>query len=100
VIRLRELEVHHADLALGYELSDIPADVLEILLEDVTGHLLSTHAAPDLELRDERGDLVLAHETGGPVVRGRRSDLLAWLTGRSPGTGLGPQPLPVLPPWI
>ncbi|MBV7697488.1 maleylpyruvate isomerase family mycothiol-dependent enzyme [Streptomyces sp. TRM70350] len=106
VIRLRELEVHHVDLAVGYTFVDIPPSAREIILADVAGYLAQTPGMPDLELRDATGESV--HTFGGghperPVVTGSRADLLAWLAGRSPGTGLATHdsgPLPELPRWI
>jgi maleylpyruvate isomerase len=101
VIRLRELEIHHTDLDLGYGFADIPAVARDIVLDDVTGYLDRSGTAPDLVLRDEAGATVHRFGTGGPTVTGTRADALAWLTGRSTGHGLrATTALPALPPWI
>lgn len=42
MIRLRELEVHHTDLALGYSFADILDPVVRVLLDDVSRHLRGT----------------------------------------------------------
>ncbi|MFI1966487.1 maleylpyruvate isomerase family mycothiol-dependent enzyme [Streptomyces pathocidini] len=103
VIRLRELEVHHADLDLGYGFADIPDAALRTITEDVAGHLAQATAATTFELRDEQGAPIHRFGTGGPTVTGTRPDVLAWLTGRSAGEGLTTADgaaLPALPGWI
>ncbi|MGP3980316.1 maleylpyruvate isomerase family mycothiol-dependent enzyme [Streptomyces sp. KR80] len=101
VIRLRELEVHHTDLDIGYGFSDIPQPALGIVLDDVTGYLAPADETPHFVLRDENGEVIHRFGTGGPTVSGPRAAVLAWLTGRSAGEGLtSTAPLPVLPGWI
>ncbi|MCS5734767.1 maleylpyruvate isomerase family mycothiol-dependent enzyme [Herbiconiux daphne] len=89
-MRTRELWLHALDLGNGGRFSDVPAPVARRLLGDVLG----TWAARDkagagprhvLEATDT-GEVFRAD--GGPdapdtLVRGTRSDLLAWATGRS-----------------
>ncbi len=97
--RWREVELHHLDLGLGYDMADWPdayVDVeLALGLADLPGRL-----EPGVGLD------ILASDTGGrwpvgvqdapavPVVA-RRRQLVAWLTGRSDGGG----DLPALGPW-
>ncbi|MEU9234703.1 maleylpyruvate isomerase family mycothiol-dependent enzyme [Streptomyces subrutilus] len=101
VIRLRELEVHHTDLDLGYGFADIPRPAADVLLDDVAGYLAAADGTPPCTLRDDAGAPVAAFGSGGPVVTGSRGALLAWLTGRSAGEGLtAAGPLPALPAWI
>jgi maleylpyruvate isomerase len=101
VIRLRELELHHIDLDLGYGFGDIPQSTLEIILQDVTGHFRQVDGMPDLLLRDSGGAVIGKFGTGGPSVSGTRPDVLAWLTGRSAGEGLhSATALPSLPRWM
>jgi maleylpyruvate isomerase len=102
-IRLRELEVHHVDLDVGYGWVDIPADVATRIVDDILGRLATRDdagrfriAAIDVELEREIGH-------GGPLVTGEQAALLAWLSGRSPGTGLtveGAAAVPVAPAWL
>lgn len=75
VLRLRELEIHHVDLDLGYGPADWPVDFVEHTLESelpALEALVLGFAAPDLP----------------------RHELLAWLLGRPMTAGL-----PELPAW-
>lgn len=86
LMRLREVEIHHADLDAGYSAADWGEDFRAILLESLT-----KLAAPepfsirptDLDRTWHYGD-----GEGGPVVTGTASDLGWWLTGRGTGEGL------------
>lgn len=90
LMRLREVEIHHADLGAGYTADDWPADFRAILLESMTKR---PYPAPfdvrptDLDhtwhygASSEDGD-------GGPVVTGTSAALGWWLTGRGAGEGL------------
>ncbi len=84
-MRLREVEIHHADLGPGYS----PAD----WLDGVAVRVLDAMTA-----RDPAGRPFRVHPTdvdrtwtfgaGGPTVSGTAADLAWWLTGRGDGTGL------------
>lgn len=101
VIRLRELELHHVDLDIGYGWHDIPASARQIILADVLGYYAEADGVPDFTLRDPEGDVIGRCGTGGPVITGTPADALAWLAGRSGGTGLtSTAGLPGLPPWL
>lgn len=50
VIRLRELEVHHVDLAVGYTFADIPGPARDMILADVAGYLAQAQGMPDIGL--------------------------------------------------
>lgn len=100
-----EIELHHIDLDIGYEPSDLPQDFVAaetaFLAERFREH-------PDVPA------LVLAPAGGEPLTSGRAPDgtgreitvagpgaeLMAWLAGRSDGARLdsGGAGLPVLPP--
>ncbi|GAB2738892.1 maleylpyruvate isomerase family mycothiol-dependent enzyme [Streptomyces bullii] len=96
-----EVELHHVDLGIGYELEDLPAEFTEreigFLAERFTGH-------PDV--RPTRlTDGTRAWRTGREgepelTVSGSRAELLGWLAGRRDGSGLRVEggPLPALPP--
>ncbi|WP_261951699.1 maleylpyruvate isomerase N-terminal domain-containing protein [Streptomyces nigrescens] len=114
--RLRELEIHHADLDAGYTFADIPAATVRWILDDIVAALARREADAEKAaetgaetgaggdgagrvsaVRIEATDADYARAigsgdgagAGGPVVLGRSADLLAWLTGRSPaGAGL------------
>lgn len=83
-MRLREVEIHHADLQVGYDHGHWPEAFVVYLLD--SGHDRDTDAgvftvrATDLGRTWSSGD-------GGPVVSGTASELAWWLTGR-PAPGL------------
>ena len=102
-IRLRELEIHHVDLAVGYTFADIPEPVAASLIDDILTTVGGRPATSPLRIRAEDVDLEREIGSGGPVISGSQADLLAWLSGRSPGTGLtarGAAEVPVAPTWI
>jgi maleylpyruvate isomerase len=96
--RLMEVEVHHVDLAAGYSPSDWPEPfVSRALTETVSGFRRHDTMPPVTLDVDGRVDVI---RPGGPTVTGSAPDVLAWLIGRSPGTGLRSyQPLPPVPAW-
>jgi maleylpyruvate isomerase len=101
-IRLRELEIHHVDLAVGYTFADIPDPVTTQLIDDIVTTVAASDAAP-VQLRATDVDLEREIGSGGPVLSGSQADLLGWLSGRSPGTGLtieGTAEIPPAPAWI
>jgi maleylpyruvate isomerase len=82
----RELEYHHVDLAAGYQPADWPADFVVTELSQVTAWMDSRADAPPMTLA---GQGLLHIGTRPPVdVTGPPAALLAWLTGRSDGSGL------------
>ncbi|OAH16052.1 maleylpyruvate isomerase family mycothiol-dependent enzyme [Streptomyces jeddahensis] len=110
-----EVELHHVDLGIGYELEDLSEEFTQreinflahrfrhhpgvpaLLIKQDDGRALGTGAVEGLSLeeiergREPRFDL---------TVSGRRADLLGWLAGRRDGSSLTTDggPLPVLPP--
>ncbi|MGC5400290.1 maleylpyruvate isomerase family mycothiol-dependent enzyme [Streptomyces sp. DT20] len=102
--RRNEVELHHVDLGVGYELEDLPdeftARVIDFLAERFTGHpeVVSTSVADDTGRTWTTG----GGKEGGPVaVRGTAPELLGWLSGRRDGSALtveGGHSLPALPP--
>lgn len=84
-MRLREVEIHHADLAAGYGPSDWSPEFATLLLDGMEARGGETTAfqahATDL-------DRTWSYGAGGPTVSGRGSDLGWWLTGRGDGAGL------------
>ena len=84
-MRLREVEIHHADLEAGYSRVDWPPRFCEILLASMTKRewAESFRVAPtDLDGTWTYG------EGDGPTVSGTAADLGWWLTGRGSGEGL------------
>lgn len=83
-MRLREVEIHHADLLAGYTHRDWSPEFCILLIDSATaapGEPAFVAEATDLGRRWHFGD-------GGPTVRGTAADLGWWLTGRGGGTGL------------
>jgi maleylpyruvate isomerase len=101
--RLTEVEIHHVDLDLGYSPADWPAAFATYSLEQIAGHLTDVRS-PAVVLRCS--DAAVVARIGPPgdepvtTVTGPVRALLAWVYGRSPGTGLSAEPagpLPALP---
>jgi maleylpyruvate isomerase len=107
--RLREVEIHHVDLAVGYRPGDWPGEFVTASLPGVAGEFVGREDTPSCLLQPDGsglGPLQIGPEqpTGQQVlVRGSPARLLAWLIGRDDGNGLQVSPdgaaLPVLPPW-
>jgi maleylpyruvate isomerase len=105
--RLSEVEIHHVDLGTGYQPADWPAEFVADALPRVAGSFCGRQDAPSCRiLPDGRGEgFWIGPADGGAeplVVVGTACDLLAWLLGRAPGTGLrvvSGSDLPTLPAW-
>ncbi|MGW0965494.1 maleylpyruvate isomerase family mycothiol-dependent enzyme [Streptomyces sp. NPDC002516] len=98
-----EVDLHHVDLGIGYELEDLPEEFvareIDFLAERFAGH--KDVPATTLDAGDGRTRSTGGGAEGGPVeVRGPAADLLGWLCGRRDGTALTVRggPLPALPP--
>ncbi|MFF7529912.1 maleylpyruvate isomerase family mycothiol-dependent enzyme [Streptomyces bobili] len=97
-----EVELHHVDLGIGYELEDLPEDFavreIDFLAERFGGHTDVAAA----QLTDGTRAWRTGRETDSPevTVTGSGADLLGWLAGRRDGSPLTVHggPLPVLPP--
>nr|WP_258545538.1 maleylpyruvate isomerase family mycothiol-dependent enzyme [Micromonospora provocatoris] len=103
--RLREVEVHHVDLAAGYRPADWPEAFAQRLLHEVVTGLAANPAAPAMVLRFDgaASELVVGDPEGAPTVTGPAPELAAWLTGRGAGELLTVEPdgpLPNPPEWI
>lgn len=95
--RWKEVEIHHVDLAIGYQPSDWPLPFASYLLEsaasDRSDEIDLTLHANDVEQTELVGK-------GGHGVAGRAGDLAAWLIGRTDGSLLtSTRPLPELGAW-
>ena len=86
ILRRTEVEVHHADLGVGYTAADWPADFVDHLLKRRTRELEAGEHAVVLELTD-RGTSVEVG-SGGPAVSGSAADVVWWLLGRGGGEGV------------
>jgi len=102
-MRLREVTYHHVDLGAGFTFADLPDEVLRRGLLECPGRLGSAAPGAVIDARLANGDVLqLTIGDGAVPVQGTAADALAWLTGRSDGSGLttaGDVPLPGLPSW-
>ncbi|MFI2433811.1 maleylpyruvate isomerase family mycothiol-dependent enzyme [Streptomyces sp. NPDC018693] len=97
-----EVELHHVDLGIGYELEDLPPEFTEreidFLAERFTGH----PDVPPTHLTDGTRVWRTGRAADAPevTVTGPAADLLGWLAGRRDGSALTVSggPLPGLPP--
>lgn len=85
-MRRTEVEVHHADLAIGYTPADWPADLVDLLLERRTLELEKADRPLVLEFTDDRSPIEVG--PGGPTVSGSTADVVWWLLGRGGGEGV------------
>lgn len=98
-----EVELHHVDLGIGYELEDLPAEFVEREIDFLTERFAGHADVPPTRVTDGTRAWSTGKEAGGPevTVRGPAPDLLGWLCGRrregSPLTVEGGR-LPELPP--
>jgi maleylpyruvate isomerase len=94
----RELEYHHVDLSAGYQPADWPDDFVAAELPRVIAMMGGRAGVPPMTLagpgRLHIGASPPAYVTGSPAA------ILAWLSGRSDGSGLHADGavLPVVPP--
>ena len=101
-MRVREVWLHAVDLDAGASMDDLPAGVVDVLLDDVTAGLSGKDGCPVLLLAptDRRRTWRLgAARAADSGIRAPASYVLGWLTGRIPATALARQ-LPVLPTWL
>ncbi|MFF1556126.1 maleylpyruvate isomerase family mycothiol-dependent enzyme [Streptomyces sp. NPDC058279] len=100
---LRELEVHHVDLASSYTPSDWPVALVMRELRETVRRLNDDPGMPPVRINvDEVAPHLGIGDGPGPLVRGPAADVLAWLIGRSDGTALSVHPpgaLPGVPAW-
>ncbi|MGW6318073.1 maleylpyruvate isomerase family mycothiol-dependent enzyme [Streptomyces sp. NPDC055099] len=100
---LREVEVHHTDLATGHSPAHWPASFTARELKKTITKLRADPHTPPMTLRaDEDQVLRVIGDGPGPCVNGPAAELLGWLTGRRDGHTLTiepPGPLPAVPAW-
>ncbi len=83
-MRRTEVEVHHADLLIGYTPYDWPSDFTNHLLQRRQRELADR---PMTWRLTDTGETVVLGE-GGPEISGHSAELLWWLIGRGAGEGL------------
>ncbi|MGH3498750.1 MAG: maleylpyruvate isomerase family mycothiol-dependent enzyme [Nocardioidaceae bacterium] len=100
--RFAETEIHHTDLAVGYDTDQWPPELVGPYLPDaITG--LDERAGEPLGLVcTDSWARIGSDDPAARVVSGPGHLLLAWVTGRSDGLTLAVEPegqLPSLGPW-
>lgn len=102
-LRTREVWIHAVDLDDGASFDDIPAEVLQGVLADITGTWKDRGdgTGPRLAVSDG-SQLVFGDQSAdAEVVSGSLADLAAWATGRSTdGVTSTTEGLPVAPVWL
>ncbi|MFE9921413.1 maleylpyruvate isomerase family mycothiol-dependent enzyme [Streptomyces sp. NPDC005774] len=98
-----EVELHHVDLGIGYDLEDLPADFTEREIRFLKARFSGHRDVPTTRLStaDGRTWTTGGGAPGDPVaVEGPAAELLGWLAGRRDGSGLTVTSgaLPALPP--
>ncbi|MGW6136669.1 maleylpyruvate isomerase family mycothiol-dependent enzyme [Streptomyces sp. NPDC055144] len=101
--RWGEVDLHHVDLGIGYDLEDLPAEFVEREIDFLAERFAGHQDMPSTALKSDGGRV---WTTGGgagtaPVgVAGPAPELLGWLSGRRDGSGLTVEGgrLPVVPP--
>ena len=98
-MRGREVYIHAIDLSAGTQWTDLPADFLTALLDDVAARRSSKGGGPALAVAaTDTGHTWEVAGRGAPVpVSAPLADLAAYLTGR-PAPAL--PAAPVLPAWL
>jgi maleylpyruvate isomerase len=95
-MRIREVWLHAVDLNTDARMDDLPAEVVDLLLDDVTTALSARDDCPALQLTPTNRDRTWL--LGGPAtgtVSGTAADLAGWLTGR-----ITAPDRPGLPRWL
>ncbi|MET9429200.1 maleylpyruvate isomerase family mycothiol-dependent enzyme [Streptomyces sp. NPDC003036] len=99
--RLVEVELHHVDLGIGYELEDLPQEFTEREIEFLADRFSGNPTVPPTRLLAGGREWRTGGEEGTEVtVSGPAADLLGWLAGRRDGSALEVRggTLPALPP--
>ncbi|OPG07583.1 mycothiol maleylpyruvate isomerase [Streptomyces sp. GKU 895] len=97
-----EVELHHVDLGIGYELEDVPEEFTEREIEFLADRFAGHPDVPPTRVTDGTRAWSTGREAQTPevTVTGGAADLLGWLAGRRDGSRLTVSggPLPALPP--
>lgn len=100
--RWTEVELHHVDLGIGYELEDLPAEFVEREITFLADRFAGHPEVPPTTITDGTRAWSTGSEAAEPgiTVTGPAPELLGWLAGRRDGTALDVAggALPSLPP--
>ena len=102
-MRVREVWLHAVDLDSGARLEDLPAEVIDALLDDVAATLSARDGCPAIRL--EPADRNRHWQLGSgdsAMARSTAAELLGWLTGRDRHVQITSPDgsLPTVPRWL
>lgn len=98
--RLLEVVIHHVDLDVGYEITDIDNQSGEWLLEWCAFRLGNREDFPKLQLTSDSGVTTAVGSLGEPiVVAGSSANLIGWLLGRTDASAIRGGDALRLPPF-
>jgi maleylpyruvate isomerase len=98
--RLLEVVIHHVDLDIGYEITDIDNQTAEWLLEWCAFRLRNREDFPKLQLTSDSGVTTAVGSLGEPiVVSGSSANLIGWLLGRTDASAISGGDALQLPPF-
>ncbi|MDI3404827.1 maleylpyruvate isomerase family mycothiol-dependent enzyme [Streptomyces cavernicola] len=99
--RLIEVELHHVDLDIGYELEDLPTDFTQREITFLADRFSGNTHVPQIAITATDGGQWTTGRADDDVISviGPAADILGWLAGRREGAGLDCDGglLPVLP---
>jgi maleylpyruvate isomerase len=101
-LRVREVEIHHVDLDLGYTPAHWSPEFAARTLDQLAPFFRTARECPVRVLVATDGDGRWEVAAEGPELHGPRAALTAWLTGRTDGQGLEVSPagpVPTAPRW-
>jgi maleylpyruvate isomerase len=82
--RMLEVAIHHVDLDVGYEITDLDAPTAEWLLEWCAFRLKYRDEIPHVHLTSDTGFAMVLGTVGEPIeVSGTSPNLLGWVLGRT-----------------
>ncbi len=85
VMRWQEVEIHHVDLAAGYDVGQWPLEFAVRVIDSMSGR---TQPQDPFRIAPTDTDRTWSFGDGGPTVAGTVAELARWLTGRGAGEGL------------
>jgi maleylpyruvate isomerase len=97
-LRVREVEIHHVDLDLGYTPGHWAPEFAQRTLDQLAPFFRSARDCPVGVLAATDADGRWEVAATGPELAGPRTALAAWLTGRARGEGLEVSPAGEVPP--
>ncbi|MDP9394743.1 MAG: maleylpyruvate isomerase family mycothiol-dependent enzyme [Actinomycetota bacterium] len=103
LLRIRELEIHHVDLGVGYTPAHWSTAFATRTLDQVAPFFRTERVCPVRALHGSATSRTWEVGAAGPAVTGPEAALLGWLVGRADGDGLTTDtgaPVPPAPSWL